>query len=244
MVRPVILTLKLKVRFVKKRAQSEIDLLILSDQKANCDLIEAPPRVWWCPTGLFTLLPIHAAGIYDPTSTMESLENVSDYMISSYTPTLRSLFVPPPIVTAVPFSMLAAIQPTSVEGQIPLLQTYEELRKIERHVPTASLIKLSSREAPPSNVETVLGHLPHVFITHFACHGTQEFLDPLASALLLHDGHLDITRIMKLALPNASLAFLSACETAQGDIQSLDEAMHIAATMLFAGFRGVVGTMW
>ena len=175
---------------------------------------------------------------------MESLENVSDYMISSYTPTLRSLLVPPPIVTAVPFSMLAAIQPTSVEGQIPLLQTYEELRKIERHVPTASLIKLGSRGAPPSNVETVLGHLPHVSIAHFACHGTQEFADPLASALLLHDGRLDITRIMKLALPNASLAFLSACETAQGDIQSLDEAMHIAATMLFAGFRGVVGTMW
>lgn len=174
---------------------------------------------------------------------MGSLEDVSDYMISSYTSTLRSLLVPP-TVAAVPFSMLAAIQPTSVEGQPSLPQTYEELKKIERYVPAPSLIKLGSREDPPSIVESVLGHLPHVSIAHFACHGVQNAHDPLTSALLLHDGRLDISRIIKLALPNASLAFLSACETAQGDFQSLNEAMHIAATMLFAGFRGVVGTMW
>jgi CHAT domain-containing protein len=41
-----------------------------------------------------------------------------------------------------------------------------------------------------------------------------------------------------------SLAFLSACETAKGDKTIPDEAMHLAATLLFAGFRGVVATMW
>jgi CHAT domain-containing protein len=40
------------------------------------------------------------------------------------------------------------------------------------------------------------------------------------------------------------LAFLSACETAKGDEKSPDEAMHLAATMIFAGFRGVIATMW
>ncbi|KAJ7603472.1 hypothetical protein DFH06DRAFT_1022192 [Mycena polygramma] len=43
-----------------------------------------------------------------------------------------------------------------------------------------------------------------------------------------------------------ALAFLSACETAKGDETVPDEAMHrdLAATLLFAGFHGVVATMW
>ena len=45
-------------------------------------------------------------------------------------------------------------------------------------------------------------------------------------------------------MPNASLAFLSACETAMGAEDLPDEAMHLAASLLFAGFGGVVATMW
>ncbi|KAJ7431489.1 hypothetical protein FB451DRAFT_421107 [Mycena latifolia] len=41
-----------------------------------------------------------------------------------------------------------------------------------------------------------------------------------------------------------SLAFLGACETAKGDRIVPDESMHLTATLLFAGFRGVVATMW
>lgn len=49
---------------------------------------------------------------------------------------------------------------------------------------------------------------------------------------------------MKTPMPNAELAFLCACETAKGDSNVPDEALHVAATMIFAGFRGAVGTMW
>ena len=49
---------------------------------------------------------------------------------------------------------------------------------------------------------------------------------------------------MHTQLPNAQLAFLSACETAQGAVQHADEAVHVAAGMLAAGFRDVIGTMW
>ena len=41
-----------------------------------------------------------------------------------------------------------------------------------------------------------------------------------------------------------SLAFLSACGTAQGDVDMPDEAMHLAATLMFAGTRSVVATLW
>jgi CHAT domain-containing protein len=43
---------------------------------------------------------------------------------------------------------------------------------------------------------------------------------------------------------NMGLAFLSACETARGDEKIPDEALHLAATPLSAGYRSVVATMW
>jgi CHAT domain-containing protein len=142
------------------------------------------------------------------------------------------------------FKMLAAIQP-DIPGK-PLLSlpfTRKELKKIEEQVPSQYLIKVGTPEEPTS-IEKVLSHLSSVSIAHFACHGMQNLESPLDSALLLGDGDLKVSRIMKLSMPNASLVYLSACQTAMGDKEIPDEAMHIAATMLFAGFHGVVGTMW
>ena len=173
---------------------------------------------------------------------MGAVENASDYMVSSYAPTLNSLLTPLPAPNADPFKMLIAIQPET-EGQVTLTQTREEMRQIERHVHASSLIKFGSLDAPPSKVEAVLSHLPRASIAHFACHGIQDGFNPLESTLLL-DGQLKVSTIMAQSLPNASLAFLSACQTAMGDVTAPDEAMHIAATMLFSGFRGVVATMW
>lgn len=42
-------------------------------------------------------------------------------------------------------------------------------------------------------------------------------------------------------MPNAWLAFLSPCQSATGDGKLPDEAIHLAAAMLFTGFRGVCG---
>lgn len=76
---------------------------------------------------------------------------------------------------------------------------------------------------------------------------------PLDSGLILADGRLKVSEIMrrpenadrKLEVKQSmSLAFLSACETATGHKSTPDEALHLAATLLFAGFRGVVATMW
>ena len=232
-VRPVIHHLKLEVR--------SFPVLVLRAHRAT-QKSESPPRVWWCPTGPFSTLPFHAAGIYAPETKMGAVENVSDYMVSSYTPTLNSLLMPSPVSSAAPFKMLVAIQP-EIEGHVTLTQTREEMRQIERHVPASSLIKLGVSGSPPSKVETVLSHLSHASIAHFACHGVQDPSNPLESALLL-DGRLKVSTIMTQSLPTASLAFLSACETAKGTIQLLDEAMHLAGTMLFSGFRSVVATKW
>jgi CHAT domain-containing protein len=139
--------------------------------------------------------------------------------------------------------LLIAIQP-EVPGASVLHHTREELRRVEKIVPHTNLIRLGVGDAPAS-VENFLAHLSDVSIAHFACHGYQNMANPLESGLILDGGEqLKISQIMEKPMPKAALAFLSACQTAMGDEQLPDEAMHIAASMLFAGFRGVVATMW
>ena len=83
-------------------------------------------------------------------------------------------------------------------------------------------------------------------------HGIQDPTHPLDSGLALSDGRLKVSQIMRDLGTNSpeefskpmSLAFLSACETAKGDSDTPDESMHLAATLLFAGFRSAVATMW
>ena len=110
-------------------------------------------------------------------------------------------------------------------------------------VPNEFLVELGVPKAP-ATVNKVVSHLSSASIVHFACHGEQDKKNPLESSLILEDGRLEISRIMQESIPNASLAFLCACETAMGHEDLPDEAMHIGATLLFAGFRGVVATMW
>ena len=80
---------------------------------------------------------------------------------------------------------------------------------------------------------------------HFACHGIQDDSDPTDSGLCLADGRrLKLRDMIGLLRPHGGLAFLSACQTAMGDERLTDEAIHVTAGMLFAGYRGVIGTMW
>jgi CHAT domain-containing protein len=80
-------------------------------------------------------------------------------------------------------------------------------------------------------------------VLHLACHGVQD-ADPLSSALVMQDGRLTIEDMVQLDLPQAVLAYLSACQTAKGDQNAPDQAVHLASSMLFCGFRSVVATMW
>src|SRR5438876_787401 len=47
------------------------------------------PRVWWCPTGILSILPIHAAGYHKPSD--ETFRTVLDRVVSSYTSTIKAL---------------------------------------------------------------------------------------------------------------------------------------------------------
>ena len=49
---------------------------------------------------------------------------------------------------------------------------------------------------------------------------------------------------MKQSFSHTELAVLSACQTAKGDSELPEEAIHLAAGMQMAGYRSVVATMW
>ncbi|KAF8522391.1 CHAT domain-containing protein [Gautieria morchelliformis] len=193
---------------------------------------DMPPNLWWCPTGPFTFLPIHAAGMYNAGEP----QCVSDYVVSSYTPTITALLGDMPVSD--PFKMMVVIEPNT-PNQNELPYTIDELQRIESHVPEKDLIKFNS-----ANVKEVLLYLPTISIAHFACHGYQHPENPLESALMLYGGPLKVSKLTKQPTPNVRLAFLGACQTATGDKTLPDEAIHVASTLLFAGFQGVIATMW
>jgi CHAT domain-containing protein len=95
-----------------------------------------------------------------------------------------------------------------------------------------------------AKVHEVTEALPRANIVHLACHGVQDQEDPLSSGFCLGDGKLAVCQLMDIKLDHAFMAFLSACETAKGDKNQPDQTIHLAAAMLFCGFRSVVATMW
>lgn len=131
--------------------------------------------------------------------------------------------------------------------------TIHEVKSITGIVPDGNIIPLPEDDSPlvgddktaGMSISTLLQKLPDAHILHLACHGLQDKEDPLRSGFVLRDGLLTISRLMPMKpLPNAFLACLSACETAKSDASQPDQAVHLAAAMLFTGFRSVVATMW
>jgi CHAT domain-containing protein len=162
-----------------------------------------------------------------------------DYAVSSYTPTLSALidgkFRPNALSTP---KLLAVALP--LESGLPSAQ--KEINIIQRHLQDFSVSKLMESRA---TVDNVVKGMQESNWVHFACHGVQDISNPTNSALLLA-GHTPLTLldISKLSLPHAELAYLSACQTATGAEELSEEAVHLTAGMLLAGYRGVIGTMW
>jgi CHAT domain-containing protein len=95
-----------------------------------------------------------------------------------------------------------------------------------------------------ATVTRVLSALDSFSWVHFACHGSQHPAFGMKSAFALHDGPLELSEIASKNLPSARFAFLSACHAAAGLKDLPGEAMHLAASLQFAGFPSVVATMW
>ncbi|GLY94453.1 CHAT domain-containing protein [Actinoplanes sp. NBRC 103695] len=193
------------------------------------------PRVWWCPAGAATPLPLHAAGHH----TDGGHRTVLDRVISAYTPTIRALrharTVP------VDSSHLDRVLVVAAPGDaVPLHRVRTEADAVQRLVPGSVLLE-------GGNVHRVAAALPEYSLVHFACHYQVDHADPDGSGLILADGDdgaLTVGRVAKEHRPGAALAFLSACETVRAPDLLHDEAIHAATAFQLAGYRHVIGTLW
>jgi CHAT domain len=185
------------------------------------------PRIWWCPVGVFTFLPLHATCL--------------DEVVSSYAFTARSLRYarsqPPPPAHAAAAPLVIAV-PDAPDVR-PLPGADREADQIICILPAAFRLERPTREA-------VLAALPKHSVAHFACHGMVDADDPGRSQLFLDDhadAPLTVADIGSLQLAGG-LAFLSACETAVTNGNLVNEAVHLTGAFQLAGYKHVVGTLW
>ncbi|KAG1719730.1 CHAT domain-containing protein [Suillus paluster] len=185
-------------------------------------------RIWWCPTSLFNFLPLHAAGEYK-----DGGKSLSQLYVSSYTPSLTALIkarkhrdraLP---VTFI-FFAVCRLELDLVGSLLPPSQT-------------VSFTKVTSNQSTKS---MALRTLRDNHWIHLSCHGTQNFQEPFKSAFLMRDEPLQLLDIRHTDLSQHEFAFLSACETAVGAVQTPDEAIHLAAGLQFSGVKSVIGTFW
>jgi tetratricopeptide (TPR) repeat protein len=196
-----------------------------------------PPRIWWCPTGLLALMPLHAAGYHETAADPEP-RTVMDRTVSSYTPTLRALAYArrPRTRTHPPRVVVAAMPSTPGAADLPGA-ALEALLVSQRFGERATVLE------DPRAAE-LLAALPEHDIAHFACHAQADLDHSSEGRLLLADGPLSVGEVSALHLEHAELAYLSACSTAVGGLRLPDEAIHLASAFQLAGFRHVVGTLW
>ena len=199
------------------------------------------PRVWWCPTGPLSFLPVHAAGHHPRNRAAgPSTDCVSGRVISSYTPTLAALTRSHGVRSAAPVRHLG-IGMVTTPGLPPLPAVSAELRTLARRFPGDTHQRLTGAQATRA---AVLAALPACSWIHLTCHACQVHADPDSSGFAVWDGTLTIADLVTQHARHRDLAFLSACQTAAGSTRHPDEAIHLASAMQFLGYRHVIATLW
>ncbi|MFE1441746.1 CHAT domain-containing protein [Streptomyces sp. NPDC058739] len=183
-------------------------------------------RLWWCPTGPLTLLPIHAAGL-------------PDRYICSYATTLRSLAAARTRQSYDDPGAVLVVEQAEVPGLRPLPAARREALNLVTRLRERTL--LTGPKVTPRSLRRAL---PRHACLHFAGHAGHDPVHPARGGLHCHEGRLTVADISRLRLDRAELAFLSACETARGTEGLPDEPVHLAGALQLAGFTHVVATQW
>lgn len=212
------------------------------------------PRVWWIPTGHFSLLPIHAAGVH----TGGSCNTAMDRVMSSYATSLKSLLdgrqrfrtsQKPDSSTDIRHASLVCMSTTpglGLHSDLPFAE-----KEIEEVKGLMVSLNLEVAESSPYR-DKVLVELGNSQILHFAGHGSPDAKELSGSSILLRDWKTnplttEDIRSMSLTDTPQFLAYLSACSTGPNNNANtplMDENIHLISSFRLAGFRHVVGTLW
>jgi hypothetical protein len=189
------------------------------------------PRVWWCPTGMLSYVPLHAAGHLGGPQAL-------DHAVFSYTSSIRMLSQTPswrlrkdssPLVVGLSRTPGLADLP-AVEQELAFLAgTFSQRRILRNDAATRAQI---------------MAALPDHDIAHFACHGGSNPVSHYEGQLFVHDKALSLSDIATIRVDQARLAFLSACTTARPGLELPDEALSIATGFQLAGYSDVVASLW
>ncbi|KAJ7288965.1 CHAT domain-containing protein [Mycena rebaudengoi] len=188
-------------------------------------------RLWWCPTGDFAGLPLHAA-------------DSADTFIQSYTPTLGALLEANSKTPSIdpPHIGLVGVTHTGPQKDQELPGVEEEIAKISSIA--GEQYQVHNLIGEKTTVASVKQTLHECAWMHLACHGEQNIMEPPKSCLQLYGGTLELETILQMSLPNAEFVFLAACQTAKGDAGLVNESFHLGGGFIAAGFQGAIATMW
>ncbi|KAG1880205.1 CHAT domain-containing protein [Suillus subluteus] len=180
-------------------------------------------------------------------------ESLLQQYISSCMPSLTVLLRARRSHDRSPSAAFAAIGQNLPDGTSFMLDGVEpELDLVQSLLPpslTVSFTKITSIDAMKSRVLYALRDNTWL---HLSCHGTQKLDEPFKSAFLMRypqllrqrDQPLSLLDITEMDLSQYQFAFLSACETAAGDLSTPDEVIHLVAGLQFAGVKSIIGTLW
>ncbi|KAI1023743.1 hypothetical protein LB504_005237 [Fusarium proliferatum] len=204
---------------------------------------ERLPRIWWIPTGVLSIYPLHAAGRHYEGSR----DTVIDRAMSSYSSSIRAIIRTRGRagLNLVPLSNERAVL-VSME-RTPGYSTLPSAGKEIAQLRPICESKGFEVVEPKSLKEDIVSQLPGCKIFHFAGHGATNLRDPSQSSLLLEDEPLTVANLLETNIHQYSpfLAYLSACGTGQiAHEKFLDESIHLISAFQLAGFRHVIGTLW
>jgi CHAT domain-containing protein/tetratricopeptide (TPR) repeat protein len=127
----------------------------------------------------------------------------------------------------------------ATRGLRPLAHAREEGLAIAATYPHAKVI-----DGPRATPRALREALLHADIVHFAGHAVVASDDPRRSSLLLSGGELSSDELEHLDLRGVRLVVLAACETSPSRAGRTGALGGLSQSMLRAGARGVVGSLW
>ncbi|WP_412538501.1 CHAT domain-containing protein [Longispora sp. K20-0274] len=196
-------------------------------------------RIWWCPTGPLTMLPLHAAGRHCNAG-LAAGASVLDRVVSSHTATLAALSSTDTSAGRSEGRALIVGMPVTPE-QEDLAEVEAEIAFVSALLDPSRLTVLATDQATVDEVGKAFG--AHQFV-HYAGHAGQDLMGMTAGGLCLHDGTLSPAHLGALGRPAGQFAFLSACQTAAGVPHLADEVITFAAALQFLGWPNVIATLW
>jgi CHAT domain-containing protein len=204
------------------------------------------PRLWWCPSGPLAVLPLHAASPR-PGGSSASAEAVQPLVVTSYTPTVRSLISArkardlrnsSSISDGQERLLLVSVSDRTGQQALPATTRFRDF--LTGLIPAHRLTTLQGPQATVRNVKRALGRHSRA---HFDCHGRQDPDSAYRTGLVLHDRDLTIADLAEVRTRRPEFAFLAACSTAAPDHKIVDEMISVASVLHYRGYQSVIATM-